>query len=181
MTISAAAEIAVDLQWPLNLDLDGAMRCLAQSFASCRQVSMEGRRVEGIQNSMARQAKSYARAYCALRASQTDFDGDHDPVMISHFFDREEPIFEKAPDLELDFKDPLTINLALHIIPSLKLHEKSGSLRSLEHFLSQFQREKSPPEKTPPLGQSGFASYLCCINSFLGPVDPRLVAQRNKR
>ncbi|KAJ7839083.1 hypothetical protein B0H13DRAFT_2677296 [Mycena leptocephala] len=53
--------------------------------------------------------------------------------------------------------DSTVIKWVLHVIPS------------------------SSQNKPPGLDHSGFANYLCCLNSCFGPMSPRIIAQIDKR
>ncbi|KAJ7479718.1 hypothetical protein FB451DRAFT_1556572 [Mycena latifolia] len=195
--ISIVSEIAVDLQWPLDLDLRLPMTRIAQSFDSCLDISWQGNHASGeIRKGMALRASSYGRAYCSLRViantslmdwtvpsifgtldHETIEIGTADPVEYSHILNVAQII--KAgmlPTLALDWADQPTIQLALHVIPSLNPHDTFDPLNSLEHFVAQFQGGGMTR-----LNESSFANYLCCVNSFLAPTSPRLTARMDKR
>ncbi|KAJ6506022.1 hypothetical protein DFH09DRAFT_1101529 [Mycena vulgaris] len=84
-------------------------------------------------------------------------------------------IVEGWPDLLIDTESLLPVLWALRVIPSITWIGLGSVQTNLNYFLGQFQAEKMPI-----LDPAGFADYLCCINSFLSPVDPRVVVQINK-
>ncbi|KAJ7930136.1 hypothetical protein B0H13DRAFT_916104 [Mycena leptocephala] len=68
---------------------------------------------------------------------------------------------------------PASIKWALHVIPSLE-HRFISLQAVMQYFLDQF------PENVPSLDLPSFTNYLCCVNSLLSPVEPRLMVQTNK-
>ncbi|KAJ6482021.1 hypothetical protein DFH09DRAFT_1463649 [Mycena vulgaris] len=192
--IEAAAEMAVDLQYPLDLDLASPMARLVDFFDSCLESSMQaGELVAECRHGMAHLAISCGRAYCWLRVIaqaspvQQDipwirhFDNIlqtkiNDPVQLSHLRNVVRIIDERAT-LVLDWDDPVAIHLALQVIPSFNLDATSTPLQNkLEIFLDQFHADR-----VATLDHSDFTNYVCCVNSFLVPMSPRFMTQKNKR
>ncbi|KAJ7113173.1 hypothetical protein C8R44DRAFT_856153 [Mycena epipterygia] len=189
--ISTAAEIAVDLQWPLDLDLTSPMTRLGDIFKSCLQVSFrDGRPVQEVRAGMAQRAINCGRAYCALRLIHRSHRDDAlDPVL---FWLRGEPmkaeinnpaqlalrnvvrIIGEFPELVDDPETPLHVQWALHVIPSL--HPDLDVEAKVTHFLDQFQ-----DGRISSLDLTSFTNYLTCVNTFFTPLDPQVITQINKR
>jgi hypothetical protein len=55
-------------------------------------------------------------------------------------------------------------------------YEEISISKRLEHFLDKF-----PMDCIPSLDQQGLTAYLCCLNSLLAPIDPRVTAELDKR
>ncbi|KAJ7479782.1 hypothetical protein FB451DRAFT_1239806 [Mycena latifolia] len=193
--ISVAAEISVDLQWPLDQDLTPCIGRLADSFNSCFELSIRGSRIVGkMRQGMIRRACSYGRAYCSLevvaRASSIPHTGQwllgnynndellpaetDDPLQFSDLLSIVQII---RGSMMLDWENPTSVRLALYALPSIISKFKFTLLQdTLEPFLTQFQEDK-----VGKLDPSSFANYLCCVNSFLTPTSPRVMAQIDKR
>jgi hypothetical protein len=181
--ISVAAEMAIDLQWPLDLDLTVAMGRLEETFKSCFDIP--SRR---IRDGTTHRAIKCGRAYCSLRLiDQADNQNkpnptfrpntpiqneSDDPVQFAQLLNVVR-IMNGWPDLVHAPDAPLALPWGLHVIPSLKLENRLGIL---EHFLDQF-----PAEKIPEINASTFTAYLCCVHSFLAPIKPAIIAQMDKR
>ncbi|KAF7346669.1 hypothetical protein MSAN_01804500 [Mycena sanguinolenta] len=184
--ISTAAEMAVDLQWPLdpNLrDTETVMTRLAEIVHLCFDFP-----TTKVRDNMARLAITCGRLYCSLRLllraanvhvespvqhrllldiyMQTEFDtNDAELENVLHIL-KEWPHWIKEPD-----KSSPSTKWALHIIPSLK----SISLQDkVEHLLDHIE------DDVPSLDLPSFANYLCCLNSLFAPTDPRLLVQMDK-
>ncbi|KAJ6484862.1 hypothetical protein C8R45DRAFT_1099013 [Mycena sanguinolenta] len=186
--IAVAAEIAVDLQWPLNIDLTAPMTHLASSFNACFDLLVWP---PSIHDGMTPRAISYGRAYCLLRhiaraspspppiphvrpwaarqIRQTDND---DPVQFSHLHNVLGMIEE---DLVLDWEDLLTTRLALHTSWDDKCWEGGISQGPLEHFLDQCLGGRMAT-----IDQSGFSNYLFRVNCFLVPPTREMIGQVDK-
>jgi hypothetical protein len=66
---------------------------------------------------------------------------------------------------------------AFHTFASLDTdHRITLGQKGLEHFLDTLH-----VDKIVGLDESTFTDYLCCINSFLGPMDPRIMVEVDKR
>ncbi|KAJ6460228.1 hypothetical protein C8R45DRAFT_540859 [Mycena sanguinolenta] len=188
--ISTAAEMAVDLQWPLRPDLrdtESVMTRLAEIVHSCFDFRLIGSTTK-VRDNMARLAVTCGRLYCSLRLllraanihvespvqhrllldiyMRTEFDtSDTELENVLHIL-KEWPHWINEPD-----KSSSSTKWALHIIPSLK----SISLQDkVEHLLDHIQDE------VPSLDLPSFANYLCCLNSLFAPTDPRLLVQMDK-
>jgi hypothetical protein len=90
--ITAAAEIAADLQWPLNLDLEVPMTRVAQTFSPCLDRNFSGTSVAWtVREGMTHRALICSRAYftfrlitqassITLRTEPYIYFGDIDPI-----------------------------------------------------------------------------------------------------
>ncbi|KAJ7641235.1 hypothetical protein FB45DRAFT_353946 [Roridomyces roridus] len=189
----SSAELAGDLQWSLNHDLTFPMTRLAQTFNSCFDR-------DSLRTGMVRRAIACGQAYCNLRlvsraTGRHTSESQYLPGMHGYFWNgaaqHEDPghvtellnviqIIHEWPRLTKDIGvgGLKYLQWAFHVIPSLDRTVRFGSVqKAVEHFLDQIHEVV---ESMPGLDQSTFASYLCCINSFLSPVDPRIMAQTDK-
>ncbi|KAJ7828900.1 hypothetical protein B0H13DRAFT_1916816 [Mycena leptocephala] len=64
---------------------------------------------------------------------------------------------------------------AFHTFPSLAHRHITSGQKGLEHFLDTLH-----VDQIVGLDESTFTDYLCCIDSFLGPMDPRIVVEVDK-
>ncbi|KAJ7113177.1 hypothetical protein C8R44DRAFT_236006 [Mycena epipterygia] len=187
--ISAAAEIIVGLQWPLDMDPTSSMIRLADIFRSCLHLGYkDGTRVQEVRAGMAQRAINCGRAYCALRLIYRIHGHDTlDPIWF-----RREPItaemddpahilllniariIDDFPELVDDPESLLQVQWALHVVPSL--HPDLGVEAKVTHFLDQFQ-----DGRISSLDLTGYTNYLACVNHFFAPLDSRVITQVNKR
>ncbi|KAJ7659194.1 hypothetical protein DFH06DRAFT_437640 [Mycena polygramma] len=70
------------------------------------------------------------------------------------------------------FETPIPNNWELFVFPALYA---TRTIDNLGHFLDQFNAMG-----TSKLDESIFSSYLCCINAFFGPVEPRILVETDK-
>jgi hypothetical protein len=191
VVVTAAAELAVDLQWPLDLDLTSARRRLRENFHSCFNISSGAFQ---LRRDMADRAINCGRAFCSLnniaRASgrhlrlalypplsknTVDIDPQHWTELSTVI--RILNIQSHSGMMIHDLGDLLSSDKwAFHTFASLDpdRHITSGQ-KGLE-FLDTLH-----VDKIPSLDESTFTDYLCCINSFLGPMDPRILVEVDKR
>ncbi|KAF7334572.1 hypothetical protein MVEN_02287100 [Mycena venus] len=188
--ISTAAELAVDLQWSLDLDLrstEAVMTRLAEIVHSCFDFRLVGPTTK-VRKNMAELAITCGRLYCSLRlvnrAANIHLESPLQhrlllDIYIETEFETEDADLENVLNILKEWphlsQDPdaasASIRWALHIIPSLK----SISLQAkVEHLLDHIQ------EDLPSLDLPSFANYLCCLNSLFAPTDPRLMVQMDK-
>ncbi|KAF7336328.1 hypothetical protein MVEN_02181200 [Mycena venus] len=187
--IAVAAEIAVDLQWPLDLVLTAPMARLASSFNACFDQHVWP---PSIRDGMAPRAISYGRAYCLLRhiarvstnappipdvcpcaANHIRKTDNDDPVQFSHLLNVLRMIEE---DLVLDWEDPLTTRLVLHTSSWDNQYWEVGiSQGPLEHFLDQCLGGRMTN-----IDKSIFANYLFRVTCFLAPPTPGMIGQVDK-
>jgi hypothetical protein len=195
MVVTAAAELAVDLQWPLNLDLTSALICLDELFHSCFNFDFTHSRVK-LRMELADRAIKCGRAYCSLRSivqasgrlsysslpwsyPWIDWPIEHnenvDPLQLKQLSTVIQ-IYQKLSDA--DPGDLMSSDKwAFHTFASLD-PDRCITLgqKGLEHFLDILH-----VDKIPSLDESTFTDYLCCINSFLAPVNPRMLVELDKR
>ncbi|KAJ7921692.1 hypothetical protein B0H13DRAFT_1866474 [Mycena leptocephala] len=185
MVVTAAAELAVDLQWPLDRDLASARRCLQEIFDSCFDFkSMDNKFVAKLRGNMAHRAINCGRAFCSLsnivRASGQNVGPDlywYDFALFEHD-EHIDPqcwtqLFTKTVTID-DYGDLMSSDKwAFHTFASLP-HIILGQ-KGPEYFLDTLH-----VDKIAGLDESAFADYLCCINSFLGHMDPRILVEVDK-
>ncbi|KAJ7125763.1 hypothetical protein C8R43DRAFT_1111438 [Mycena crocata] len=194
LIITAAAEIAVDLQWPLGLDPTSLMIRLAGTFDSCFEFTYNGYQfTRKLRAGMIRRAIACGRAYCTLRlvgrASQFNIHGDlgfrfpesgnsigpetgEDPVLYAHLLNVLE-IIEGRPEV-INNGETSAIQWALQVIPG-SLDPRRSIQTNVERFFAQLQLDT-----LQSLDQYTFANYLCCVKSFFGPVIPRVMVLKDK-
>ncbi|KAF7356276.1 hypothetical protein MVEN_00959400 [Mycena venus] len=193
--IDAAAAMAVELTWPINTDISPPTSTLGEMFSSCFDTTNGW--VEPlckVRPGMMHRAINCGIAWCSLRhlgraskkepnttfilmacgtpvPSEDHDDGDFSQIVNIFKIVQEWPVFDHDSQL------PVIHDWTLHTIPSLHLDRHFDSLQSrVEYFLHQF-----PVDMMPTLAPTGFANYLCCLNSFFGPVSPRIMIEPDKR
>jgi hypothetical protein len=82
----------------------------------------------------------------------------------------------ESPQWVLDVTIPNTLQWALYIIPSLRATTLEDLSNRVDHFLDQFSTKH-----ISRIDDRDFAAYLCCLNSFLLPVDERVTVETDKR
>jgi hypothetical protein len=188
MVVTAAAELAIDLQWPLDLDLTSAWMCLRENFHSCFDLNLNW--VVKLRSDMAGRAINCGRALCSLtnvaQASgqrprllwfhdlvehNVDIDPHHwtQLSIVIQFLKRQPDMIEIGDSISSD-------NWALHTSASLAHRHITSGQKGLDHFLDTLH-----VDKIVGLDESTFADYLCCINSFLGPISPKVLVEVDKR
>jgi hypothetical protein len=195
IVITTAAEVASELQWPLDLDLTSAIMRLDELFHSCFNFDFTHSRVK-LRMDMADRAIKCGRAYCSLRsivqasgqplglslpwsASWMDWVIEHNENVDSLHLTQLSTviqIYRKSSDA--DPGDLMSSDKrALHTFASLdsNRHITMGQ-KGLANFL-----ETLHVDKIVGLDESTFTDYLCCINSFFAPVNPRILVEVDKR
>ncbi|KAJ6540828.1 hypothetical protein DFH09DRAFT_1282955, partial [Mycena vulgaris] len=199
LVIASAAELAVDLQWPIDMDLAVPLARLRDGFVACFVFATVGyekiaRRtgtgllapLERVRAGMTPRAITYGRAYCILRIAHTDngstTDDDWALEVVNHIHSAESPellnvvsILQGRPHLAVGVGVGAanTVRWALRVIPSLR--RKTDN--KLAEFLQGFHETSTV---IPHLDASSFADYLFCLNSFLGPTNRRDMAMIDK-
>ncbi|KAJ6518143.1 hypothetical protein C8R47DRAFT_1086150 [Mycena vitilis] len=192
--IATAAELVASLQWPLDRPLASAMLGLRGALSSCFDIT--GVDQDSYHNHIAIPGKelihrflSCGKAYCTLRHinasmglrpdvsadfwSQFQLSPQMEGPMVSDL-SRLINILSGWPDVYQEATDTVD-GWALYIVPSLKsLHLPEHT--TVEYFLDQFSRSDKQH-----LSDSAFVDYLCCIIAFLGPLDPVVAVDVDKR
>ncbi|KAF7360769.1 hypothetical protein MVEN_00808900 [Mycena venus] len=179
--VSAAAEMAIGLQWPLDLDFKLLTDRLQEGFLTCFDNSFNGM---ALQKGMEKRAMNCGMAFgslchIALTSSRYHWwdlhwvwpplDVNSEIVPLGTF----ERIFRG--DLStLNASDPVLIRWQLDVIPTLRLHEPKET--TLGRILQGLE-----VANMPSLDEAIFATYLCCVNSLFDPVEPRILAEVDKR
>ncbi|KAJ7148143.1 hypothetical protein C8R43DRAFT_523279 [Mycena crocata] len=180
-TLRIAAEMAVNLQWPMATDPRPHLSRLLDSFFGCFDSSVifdsktqsQRRLLTSLRDGMHSHAIHFGRAYCSLRCLQS-FETD---ANSEHFTGAD---FELGPGLpnELELENVFSIlrgwpyliispaphfqpalKWALHVIPSIP--HPQGRSRSLHSFLEQFD------QAIPRLNLQCFSDYLFCLICYM--------------
>ncbi|KAJ7214474.1 hypothetical protein GGX14DRAFT_542189 [Mycena pura] len=175
MMITAAGEMAIDLQWPLDLDLTLSMNRLDETVN--HWLGSKQKMQEGIICS----ATSCCMAYCSLRLVARAaghcpgkigwlLSAMEDPPELTNamrMYNEWLPVFDVLPTSRV-------IKWALYTIPSIEFKNHYGPLeKTIELFLDHLT-----PQNMPTLDEEDICNYLCCLISFFGPCDPRIMIQR---
>jgi hypothetical protein len=190
MVVTAAAELAVDLQWPLDRDLTSAGMCLREIFCSCFDSKFTGTHyVAKLRGNMAHCAITSGRAFCSLSNIAGASGQSLSPPWMNDLIEQDEDLdpqhwTQLSTVIQIingSIDDPgdaiSSDKWAFHAFASLDpdRHITSGQ-KGLEHFLDQLH-----VDKITSLEESTFTDYLCCINSFLAPVNPRMLVEVDKK
>ncbi|KAJ7217303.1 hypothetical protein GGX14DRAFT_440978 [Mycena pura] len=172
MMISTTAEMAVDLQWPLNLDLTLSMNRLNETFIywlNSEQKIQEGMVHPKAYHELVARASGQIphRSYLARTK-------EHSPDLLNVI-----EVYRDWPDVFNASVTSRVVKWALRTIPS-SLEQKQnlgGSFqRTMEYLLNQFTLENMQT-----LDEEDVCNYLCCLNTFLSPCDPRIMIQKSKK
>jgi hypothetical protein len=140
---------------------------------------------------MAHCAIRCGRAYCSLRVVAGGRSRHH-PSFIGHVSPGHNPnprfaqlaeVVDLAEE-EWGLKDPVDCWEDSDVLQwSLYANAARGQFNNpndtenrIIRFLAKFRLDK-----IRSLDPAGFANYLCCLNSFMAPMDERVLAQRDKR
>ncbi|KAF8170508.1 hypothetical protein K438DRAFT_1854044 [Mycena galopus ATCC 62051] len=183
--LTAAAEVAVGLQWPIGIDLTSQLVNLRNEFLICFNHAQDpagGFVLWDTRDGMAGRALSLGRAYCTLRCVHTAVNADQEPRVqlgYSPLRDSISPslinmtrILEQKPDLNGDSETPVAPQWALKIIPSFQSNTSRRGY-PIEYFLGQFKI-------TPHLDEPSFTDYLFCAISFLCHVNHCDIVRNDK-
>jgi hypothetical protein len=193
MVVTAAAELAIDLQWPLDLDFRSARMRLRENFHSCFDFSFKGtKQVAKLRRDMADRAMNCGRALCSLnniaQASGQQVDASWYSTLIEHDEDIDPQHWTQLSTVIQILKrwartidDPGDLmssdKWAFHTFASFDPdHCITLGQKGLEQFLDTLH-----VDKIPSLDESTFTDYLCYINSFLAPVNSRMLVEVDKR
>ncbi|KAF8176446.1 hypothetical protein K438DRAFT_2022634 [Mycena galopus ATCC 62051] len=192
MMLDLATEMGLDLTWDHELNLTSPVARLRDRFHECIAYYIDGD--DGmalrIRKGMSRHAIQCGKLYCVLRLIARGQKGhredrpwyfepcssveteSEDPVDTSDLLNVVQLVTE-FPEGVLDWTKPDRVQWTLRIMPSLT--PKLDQSKRVSHFLDQFSTEN-----TPSLDPQGFTAYLCCLNSILHPVNPRVTALSEK-
>ncbi|KAJ7186432.1 hypothetical protein C8R46DRAFT_1057179 [Mycena filopes] len=186
-TIGTAAEMAVDIQWPIKLDLRPTGTVLARvanTFQSCFDFRSGSSPSQAVHLGMENLAITCGRIYCSLRHNirATNSQDDFRPYLLL-----DEPQFELEFDSGTELDNVLIIlqegvglnvqwektsraghNWLLYTFPSLRAAFVSRRME-IDHFFAIFVTNG-----TPTLDIIGFTNYLCCVCTLISPIEPRL-------
>ncbi|KAJ6599924.1 hypothetical protein DFH09DRAFT_1070610 [Mycena vulgaris] len=195
VVIAAAAEIAVNLQWPMRVDLTPQISRLRDAVLGCFEYQgvykitddgpVKGINLDKIRNGMGSSAIRCGQAYGLLRAYlgtiSSSSKSEEDMIYCVDYRTFEPAqlrnvvrILAGSSKLAVDTTSPVTTTWALRVIPSLVPYNRPTRKLELEYFLDQFQ------ETLPQLNVSTFTDYLFCLNTFLAEANPLDVARADK-
>jgi hypothetical protein len=187
--VASAADLAIDLQWPVNSDLTPHLIRLREAFLACFNTAHEYVGIvtlKSLRAGMTLRAIQYGRAYCSLRLVHRSTSTEEPKLEVVHNEPFGSPelrnvtrILQGEPHLALDSDVPLATKWALHVIPSLHPyipHYDTSDWTSLDYFLSQL-KESDPSH----LDDQTFCDYLFCVISILSPTSARDAARKDKR
>ncbi|KAJ7922213.1 hypothetical protein B0H13DRAFT_2411693 [Mycena leptocephala] len=185
VTIAAAAEIGIDLQWPVQASIETEVDRLSSTLLNARADSYPCT----LRNGMTEVAFACGKLFGSLRlvesssfplgafSNPTEADFADSPAELKNILH----IVGGDPDLiRMGEMSPSSISWIFHVLPPLReyfgLFGSNSPLAGVKYFLDQFQAETVPSLDLP-----GFTNYLCCLCSFIGPVDARIMVQIDKR
>ncbi|KAJ7659239.1 hypothetical protein DFH06DRAFT_1195333 [Mycena polygramma] len=171
VTVEAAAEMAGDLQWPLDLDFTAVIGRLTDLFISCFHA--ESWRPH-VRNGLEHRAIHCGLALSCLRhLTQESGHDTGDSIFLPwsnlSFGMESQKNLSSAQERQL-----LIVCWNLHMVRLLPARS-TRSIRNLGQFLDRLRAETMPS-----LDEHSFATYLCCINSFFDPTEPRIVGKMEK-
>ncbi|KAJ7154536.1 hypothetical protein C8R46DRAFT_439593 [Mycena filopes] len=178
--VTTAAEIAVDLQWPVPGSIDVRLQIskIEDALLSCfnYHVGYEGEIViETTRDSI--KALHLGRAYCVLRCFLRE--QEKKTFIYKARLEKEDElsnmlrILKENPHLSIDPNQPLPMEWALRVVPSFKYQDSNSGLEALSQFLALFK------DATPRLSRSAFTDFLTCICSFISAVSAVDMVQRD--
>ncbi|KAJ7770548.1 hypothetical protein B0H16DRAFT_1881547 [Mycena metata] len=193
MMISAAAEMAVDLNWPLDIDLDPLMDRLSETFASCFRLAFNGTfNVSKLLEDAAPRAVNCGRAYSFLRhiSRASGRPIYREPRPFIYWREENEDAGNRSPAVQQLSNVVAILTSArlgldvvsdnnrwgLYVYPTLHAGQFSSVRTALDYFLRQFEERQ-----ISNLDQTTFSDYLCCVVHLLSPVDAGLMVKVDKR
>ncbi|KAJ7719259.1 hypothetical protein B0H16DRAFT_407727 [Mycena metata] len=189
--LDVAADLAIELQWPIHIDVRPLLTKLRDSILTCfhdQHVNVPGRKtLDFVRDGMSTHAIHLARAYCTLRCVLADsvysgaaeywcfeagFRWSADNVQLENAIQ----LLEGSPALIFD-TDARATKWALNVAAfhqNSDLEKSSLNRSALERFLKQFA------SGIPALDKAGLADYFFCVNSFLSSPSRRGVVWMDK-
>lgn len=194
--IAAAAEIAIELQWPMSVNLAPQITRLRDTVLGCFEYQsvykitedgpVKGVRLIRIRDGMEGCAVPCGQAYGLLRAylGTVPLLPKYDEGMVccadygtfeSAQIRNVVRILTGSSRLTIDSNtNPQAVNWAVCAIPALVAY--SGRKLELKWFLEQFKLDEMPA-----LDPHSFTNYLLCLNALLTDVNPLDVVRMDKR
>ncbi|KAF7360767.1 hypothetical protein MVEN_00808700 [Mycena venus] len=179
IVVSAAAEMAIGLQWPLDLDFKLLTDRLTEGFGTC--VDYDGTLT--LRKGMGKRAMNCGMAFGSLRHTAQASSRYHrwDFYWLWDTLDVDNEIASLGTVTKilrndfstLDISDPALIRWQLDIIPFLRRSEPMET--TLGRILQGLEVANMPNHN-----EAIFATYLCCVNSLFSPVEPRILAEVDK-
>ncbi|KAJ7701693.1 hypothetical protein B0H16DRAFT_1640609 [Mycena metata] len=182
--IGAAAEMGLDLQWPIEWDDQSALAVLARLSGTLTSAFEEPGFTDTVRKGMSQIAIPCVKLFCmlnlvtrrdvVLRVLYVPQRPTVSPEATE--FDLVRTLLWQRTDLLRDWmQSPATIRWALYLIPFQEPPSFVSPQMRAEEFMTQFS------EDVPRLDPSTFTNYLCCVWSFFSPmIDHRIMVQMDK-
>ncbi|KAJ7794760.1 hypothetical protein B0H14DRAFT_3158966 [Mycena olivaceomarginata] len=168
-----AADVAIDLQWPITIDVEAQKNRLWENFLACfdydqyedDQSDYASVRLKDLRDGMDGPAVQLGCAYYTLCRG-----GHRSRSQIIIEWERFTEYQEVQNVINLLFPSRLSldnfvnIQWILHVLP-LHIYDQPFNSRFLEEFLADLDHSM------PTLDCSGFTDYLFCVYAFLSPGD----------
>ncbi|KAJ7737714.1 hypothetical protein B0H16DRAFT_1571554 [Mycena metata] len=181
--LTAAAQMAVVVQWPAKIDLNVQMTRLRASILACFESPGDKSSIFNLTNirpEMSFRAIQLGRAYSALRCvnqpqveTEPRFVWFQEDGMVEPELENVIRILEGKPDLVSNSNTTLAAKWAFHVIPSLHYRDFQSKSRSLEYFLNKSQSIEG-------LDSAMFADFLFCVLAFISPINFRDIGWLDK-
>ncbi|KAJ6484140.1 hypothetical protein C8R45DRAFT_1214962 [Mycena sanguinolenta] len=188
--VTFAAEMAVQLQWPLDVDLAPQISRLRDTVLGCFEYRgvykltddgpVNAVNLDRIREGMADRVIRCGQAYCSLRALVQSLSKEESTICCADYqpFESPEPrnvvrILTGSPELMFDSIPPTGIEWTLRVYMALEPSHLPNRGRQLQHFLDQ-------TDKIGTADASSFTEYLFCIHAFLNDTNRMDLIRRDK-
>jgi hypothetical protein len=189
--VTFAAEMAVQLQWPLNVDLAPQISRLRDTVLGCFEyrgvykLTDDGPvgavNLDKIRDGMADRVIRSGQAYCSLRALAQPLSKEENTVCCADYRPFESPglrnvvrILTGSSELMFDSIPPMDIEWTLRAYMALEPSHLPNREREFQHFLDQTNKIRT-------VDASSFTEYLFCIHAFLNDTNQMDLVRRDKR
>ncbi|KAJ7850656.1 hypothetical protein B0H14DRAFT_841918 [Mycena olivaceomarginata] len=169
-----AADVAIDLQWPITIDVEAQKNRLWENFLACFDYNQyendrydyTGVHLNDLRDGMDGPAAQLGCAYYTLcRVGHSSR-----PRRITAWFDSTayqevQNVINLLTHSQLSLDNLVNIQWILHMLPLHIYDQTFSNSRGLEKFLADLDHSM------PTLDCSGFTDYLFCVYAFLSPGD----------
>ncbi|KAJ7850649.1 hypothetical protein B0H14DRAFT_3137591 [Mycena olivaceomarginata] len=169
-----AADVAIDLQWPITIDVEAQKNRLWENFLACfdydqykdDQDDYAYVYLKDLRDGMEGPAAQLGCAYYTL-CRVGDSSRPQRVVRWVHFTASQEVqnVINLLNDSQLSLDNLVNIQWILHMLPLHIYDQTFNNSRYLEKFLADLDHSM------PTLDCSGFTDYLFCVYAFLSPGD----------
>ncbi|KAJ7720011.1 hypothetical protein B0H16DRAFT_391966 [Mycena metata] len=182
MVIGTAAEMGLDLQWPIEWDDQSALAVVVRLGGTLTSTFEEPGFTDTVRKGMSHIAIPCAKLFCMLSLvtqRKPDLWILHLPHMSAISLKTMEfnlvlNLLRQQTDVLQDWiRSPATLRWVLYLIPFQKPRHFISHIRA-EEFMTQFS------EYVPRLDPPSFTNYLCCVWSFFSPMKQRIIVQMDK-